>query len=472
MITFNIFIIVALVAVLAGVGLLAWMIDGGVSEKKKTAFQIGLFGLLAGVIGLFFLIEDESQFQYGYEKQQQKQAQKGGGFMGGDGAMEEGEIDQDAGMSMGDGSLAIEDGEGERDCDVCPVVVKVEPGTALLGATMRHSSGSAVTGPATRKGISRGYDIGKYEVTVGQFAAFVNETGYKPSNRCRIGSAFVDGADFQSPGFKQNNEHPAVCVSWTDAQHYTEWLSLKAGRVYRLPTEIEWEYAARGGVTAGYLVPGGRLSSEDANFANPNGKKLGRTAPVGGYAPNANHMHDVHGNAWEYTGDCWSKIYATNDQDKSHTGWDCSKRIVKGGAWFSPHERLDLAIRAGVGSNLASNGIGFRVMREAIKPVANQDANPLGRLKEPTKDARIERRLERAQEQNARAEDFKRQLEERGIEPVLTDSNGRPTALGRSLANSGLPAGAAAAYEREKDLDKRQSEDVVRGLGQVSGAIR
>ncbi len=484
MISFNVFIIIALVAVLGGVGLLAWMIDAGVSEKKKTYFQMGLFGLFAGVVGLFFMIEDDSEFAYNYQKPDKTQVIKDkGGMSGADTVIEEGAAPQGGGdIGTGAGDLSTAEGEddeslaakGERDCDVCPVVVKIEPGTALLGAAMQHTAGSAVTGPATRKGLSRPYDIGKYEVTVGQFEAFVKETGYTPSTKCRIGKAFVEGADFRSPGFKQNSQHPAVCVSWTDAQHYSEWLSLKAGRVYRLPNEIEWEYAARGGVTSRYLVPAGEITAKDANFAEPNGPRATGTKPVGVFAANANHMHDVHGNAWEFTGDCWSRVYATKEQDKENTGWDCSKRIVKGGAWFSPPERLDLAIRAGVRSDMASNGIGFRVVREAIKPDAAPETNPLGGLAPaPTTDARIEKRMEQAQDLNARAEQFKAELEARGIEPVLTDANGRPTALGRSLSNSGLPAGAAVANSREaEENEQRQSGDAARALGQASRALR
>lgn len=475
MITFNIFIIVALVAVLAGVGLLAWMIDGGVSEKKKTYFQIGLFGLFAGVIGLFFMITDESEFDYaGANGKDKKEAAQAGGMGGGGGGM--------AANPDGDGEMPADDGgapddadpaRGESDCDECPVMVKIAEGTALLGAALQAQSGTAVTGPATRLGISKGYAIGKFEVTVGQFGAFVKETGYKPASTCRIGKSSVS-ASFKSPGFTQSKDHPAVCVSWTDAKHYTEWLTLKAGRVYRLPTEVEWEYAARGGVTSGYLVPGGKLSSKDANFANPVGEKENQTTKVGSYAENPNHMHDVHGNAWEFTDDCWSRVYALHSQDKTYTGWDCSKRIVKGGAWFSPPERLDLAIRAGVGSELASNGIGFRVMREPVKPVAGPEGDsPLAKLKEPKTDSRVAEQKQRALEQSERAETFKAELEANGIQPVLADENGRPTALGRSLGTTGLPAGAGLREKEEAEAEaKKNEEDAARALGQVGRAIR
>lgn len=168
---------------------------------------------------------------------------------------------------------------------------------------------------------------------------------------------------FLRPGLMLNRISPVVCVSWKDANHYTDGQSRKTGAVYRLPTEMERGYAARACVTGAYLADG-PINNEFANFVDKDRRGARRTRAVGKYAANGNGMHDVHGNAWELTSDCWSDGYLNNSDPAKHDKADCSRRVAKGGGWFSSQAHLNLAIRVGVRSGFANNGLGFRVLRE------------------------------------------------------------------------------------------------------------
>ncbi|MEO1280989.1 MAG: SUMF1/EgtB/PvdO family nonheme iron enzyme [Pseudomonadota bacterium] len=383
MLSLNLFIIIALLSVFAGIGIMAWLIDSGVPDNKKIYIQYGLYGMLAAVFGLFFLIEDNTEFEYGYEKQT-----KGGGgektsrgTIGGEGGGgktkavledEGGDGLQGADMDVtmvdaegaGEGGLGV---KASADCDVCPEIVMIKPGNALIGSSNPIVKGGLSTGPALNVTLRRPYGIGKNEISVAEFRAFVMETRYQPSARCRIGRKIVAGRTFENPGFTQEDDFPAVCVSWTDAVKYTDWLSRKTSRIYRLPNEIEWEFAARSGVT-GEFTTGPSISAADANFRDVGARAPNGTVPAGLYAPNYNGMYDVHGNAWEFTSDCWSPQYYMHGAPAAAKGSDCSKRIVKGGGWFSSTDQLNLAMRASVTSGMASNGIGFRVVRVGTKP--------------------------------------------------------------------------------------------------------
>jgi len=394
--TYDMFIIVSLVSILGAVGLLAWMIDSGVSEKFQTVFKYSLFGLMAGIMGLFFMIDDDSDFNYADWKPSQKDnvSKKGGGMnLGGgpggggkmvledNGAGEAVELEiaesgaGGSGMpSLGEDELLEEMEEeapppeeelivADSDCAECPEVVRIKPGVALLGNPVQTISGGARSGPASRFPMIRPFDIGQYEVTVGQFQAFVDETGYQPSNSCRIGASVQLGRSFRNPGYEPDPSHPAVCVSWMDAVKYTAWLSRKTGKPYRLPTEVEWEFAARAGRTDRFQT-GPAMKPEAANFRTKNIDRKPGLMPVGSFPANANGMHDVHGNVWEMTYDCASPKYLPEGRPTEDAKANCTKRIVKGGAWYSPVNQVGFSMRAAVGTDFANNGIGFRIVRE------------------------------------------------------------------------------------------------------------
>jgi formylglycine-generating enzyme required for sulfatase activity len=153
------------------------------------------------------------------------------------------------------------------DCESCPEVVVIPGGTFTMGSTDGQKAWAAAHGatpasvadesPQVRVSI-RSFALGEYDVTRQQYAAFVRETGYHAGNGCGLDSFKPDqdpNLSWENPGFPQSDLDPVVCVSWTDAQAYVAWVNQKAGetggtRPYRLPSEAEWEYAARAGTAS------------------------------------------------------------------------------------------------------------------------------------------------------------------------------------------------------------------------------
>ena len=161
-----------------------------------------------------------------------------------------------------------------------------------------------------------------------------------------------------------SGRRPAVDVSWNDAQKYAAWLSEQTGARYRLPSEAEWEYAARAGTTTKYHWGDGI----GRNRANCDGCRSQwddmRTAPVGSFQANGFRLHDMHGNAFEWVEDCWNESYAGAPSDGS--AWrqgDCGSRVMRGGT-FSYHPRyLRSASRGKDSAGSRSRKVGFRVAR-------------------------------------------------------------------------------------------------------------
>ena len=131
----------------------------------------------------------------------------------------------------------------------------------------------------------------------------------------------ADARTGPATGAGAGGNHPVINVSWEDAQEYLRWLSKKTGKPYRLPSEAEWEYAARGGTTGPFHF-GSTILPEQANYdgrsAYSSGRKglfRGRTVPVGSFSSNAYGLHDVHGNVWEWVEDCWHRNYREAPSD-------------------------------------------------------------------------------------------------------------------------------------------------------------
>src|SRR5262249_6245713 len=139
-----------------------------------------------------------------------------------------------------------------RDCDTCPELVVIPGGSFLMGSPADEPLRNRNEGPQTVVHVGS-LAVGRTEVTRGQYAAFLRETGRVVSPGCltdRDGDG--TGADdptasWRDPGFAQTDDHPAVCVSWREASDYAAWLGRKTGKPYRLLSEAEWEYVARGG---------------------------------------------------------------------------------------------------------------------------------------------------------------------------------------------------------------------------------
>ena len=237
-------------------------------------------------------------------------------------------------------------------------------------------------GPVHEVTIAAPFAIGVYEVTVAEFGRFVDETGYWVVNSCwqMLGSV-ADGVDrsWRNPGFGQGGRHPVVCVSWNDALAYAAWLSRETGEEYRLPSESEWEYAARAGTaTARYWGEGEAGQCRHANSVDASFKEryvnwwpvaLCRdghvhTAPVGSFAANGWELHDVFGNVSEWTGDCWNGGYGNAPSDGSAWEYgDCEWRVLRGGSWSGENSYLRAADRGMNAAGVRNDSYGFRVAR-------------------------------------------------------------------------------------------------------------
>ena len=172
------------------------------------------------------------------------------------------------------GGNAVKTGDIFWDCLACPKLVVVPAGVFAMGA--RFSEGGDDEMPIHRVRIRRSFAIGQFEVTRHEFKTFVARTGYRIDGPCHYlgarGWKESYSATYRHPLFPQSDEHPVVCVNWHDAKAYVAWLSKITGKSYRLPSEAEWEYAARGGATTLYHFGTSRAelcaygNGSDANF--------------------------------------------------------------------------------------------------------------------------------------------------------------------------------------------------------------
>lgn len=280
------------------------------------------------------------------------------------------------GVCADSSNLEMRPGSVFKDCPDCPEMIVIPAGRFQMGSPDSEKGRESDEGPAHAVTLGRSFALGKTHITRGQYAAFVAATGYDTGNRCGIldtskplGWEVRNGHGWRNPGFAQQDNHPAVCLSWNDAKAYVQWLALKTGKSYRLPSEAEWEYGARAGTTTarywgdsadqacGYanvadktaksLIPG--TSAEDPLYkcADSSGEVLysnhknggincqciskcpticngsncrnevnwrihdctddyAYTSPVANFHPNAFGLYDMIGNVWQWTADCWN----------------------------------------------------------------------------------------------------------------------------------------------------------------------
>ncbi|MFY9955175.1 SUMF1/EgtB/PvdO family nonheme iron enzyme [Bradyrhizobium sp.] len=274
-----------------------------------------------------------------------------------------------------------------KECENCPEMVVVPAGEVLMGSSRSDiESGLAAANeePQHKAAIKQPFAVGRFEVTRDQYAAFVTSSGYKGSNRCYTfeHNSPQERADrsFLIPGYAQDGNHPAVCVSWVDARAYVKWLSQTTAKSYRLLSEAEFEYVARAGSTSRYGF--GNDPGEICKFANgadQSAKTAGLpgdapymnctdgfpfTAPVGSFAANSFGLHDLVGNVWEWTEDCFYGDYAAAKLGiVARLDGVCSTRTVRGGDWFSTEISLRPAVRAKANADAHYDDIGFRIAR-------------------------------------------------------------------------------------------------------------
>jgi formylglycine-generating enzyme required for sulfatase activity len=253
-----------------------------------------------------------------------------------------------------------------RECENCPEMVVVPAGSFTMGSPEQETGNYRDEKPQHIVTIGRPFAVSKLHVTVDQFAAFVGYTGYEHSRSC----------SWRSPGFAQEGSRPVVCVNWDDANAYANWLAKKTGKPYRLLSEAEWEYAARGQTSPGSYPRFwfGQDEKDLCRYGNFYDQKAGvrdapcsdgydRTSPAGHYAPNAFGLHDMFGNAWQWTTDCYHDRYegAPTDGSPWTTEHCMSGHVARGGSWYN----IPAYIRAANRNKFTAESfsLGFRLAR-------------------------------------------------------------------------------------------------------------
>jgi len=270
-----------------------------------------------------------------------------------------------------------------KDCSACPDMIVLPTGEFMMGSPANENGHTDVEGVPRRVTVSKRIAIGKLEVTVEQISAFVAETGMNVGGSCqaisdpsRTVATWGDrSVSMLSPGYNVTPSHPAVCISWHEAQSYVAWLQRRTGKPYRLPTEAEWEYAARAGTTTRYSFGNDETSLCDyARFADlgsqfgwgdgcrSNVASYGATR-VGTLKPNPWGIFDMHGNAWEWVEDCWTSTSQEMPSDGSAFSrpGSCEIGVIRGGSFAAGSRRVRSAIRSPVRTTKHFFHIGLRV---------------------------------------------------------------------------------------------------------------
>jgi formylglycine-generating enzyme required for sulfatase activity len=281
-----------------------------------------------------------------------------------------------------------------RDCPSCPEMVTIPAGSFTMGVPRGEEEREDVAEPSRGNSVPqhrvtiRSFALGRHEVTRAQFEAFVTATGRSMGSSCFTYTAgrgfdYTPDRTWRNPGFAQTPNDPVVCVAWDDAQAYAAWLSSTTGKRYRLPSEAEWEYAARAGsATARYWGDGRDGACTHANAADqalaghynldrkservfrcPDG--YAHTAPAGLFRANAFGLSDMLGNVLEWVEDCWNAHY--NGAPTDGSAWvnrECSLRVVRGGSWSSAPRDVRAGYRQRGERIVRTSDVGFRVARD------------------------------------------------------------------------------------------------------------
>ena len=279
-----------------------------------------------------------------------------------------------------------------------PAMVRIPAGRFIAGSDPAETSAAHYPNenarreqPAREVIVARAFAMERTEVTRGEFARFVAATGWKPDGPCSflaegIGAQWAADAahDWRHPGFAQTDTHPVVCVNLADATAYAAWLSAETGRRFRLPSNTEWEYAARAGTSratpwaAARAIPcrysnlsdRARASAHNGGLADPllyfacyDGYVA--TAPVASFKPNRWGLYDVLGNVWEWTADCLNpdQAGASGDTTPRTTG-DCRSHIDRGSSWVNSPKYARFAAQHPDLAAARTSVLGFRLVED------------------------------------------------------------------------------------------------------------
>ena len=274
--------------------------------------------------------------------------------------VEEGSESYEKALKMYQDIESLAEPEIKATAEVEPIVQRMKSSGIIDGMIFKRipagsfrmgdSSGESDEVPPHTVRISA-FEMSAYEVTVGQFAIFVADSGY-------VGEWDWEESDLGGDGY-----HPVVNVSYDDAQAYIRWLNEKTGGNYRLPTEAEWEYAARAGTTTQYSW-GDSASQAVAAYAWYDYNAGGSTHAVGGKQPNPWGLYDIHGNVWEWVSDWYDEDYYKNSPNSDPQGPSSGgSRVVRGGGWSSSATNLRSADRGYNSPSYGYSNLGFRLVR-------------------------------------------------------------------------------------------------------------
>jgi formylglycine-generating enzyme required for sulfatase activity len=238
-----------------------------------------------------------------------------------------------------------------------PQMVDIPAGSFLMGSSAVDGPNAKVDSnewPQHRVRVHKPFRIGKFEVTFDEYDIFAHLTGRPLPDHNGWG----------------RGRQPVINVTWGDAQAYAAWLRERTGKRYRLPTEAEWEYAARAGTTTDYWWGDGVPASPQANCANCGNQwsDKQRTAPVGSLLANPWGLHDTAGNVWEWAQDCMHENYQGAPSESGHAWEDpdgeCPMRMARGGAWNDGAWFARSAFRLMFLPDYKSASIGFRLAQD------------------------------------------------------------------------------------------------------------
>jgi formylglycine-generating enzyme required for sulfatase activity len=285
-------------------------------------------------------------------------------------------------------------GDEFKECEDCPAMVVVPPGAFTMGSPEGSRDRHDNEGPQRLVAIAKPLAVGKFAVTVDQFAAFAMDAHFDDAeSRCwtfEEGTGEVRLRSWRNPGFPTSGSQPVGCLSWNDAKAYVAWIAKKTGSPYRLLTEAEWEYAAGGhtkpvpytrwffGDNEDDLCSYGNSMDHTAKTsikANPEwpfaecSDGYAYAAPVGSFKPNGFGLYDMVGNVWQFTEDCYHDSYDGAPSDGSAwTSGDCTRRTNRGGGWSVFPKNLRTPMRGRTLPEDRFTSTGIRLARTLAGP--------------------------------------------------------------------------------------------------------
>jgi formylglycine-generating enzyme required for sulfatase activity len=280
-----------------------------------------------------------------------------------------------------------------KDCADCPEMVVVPTGVFTMGTAPEQAAAiqlpadqASREAPAHVVTIANPIAVGRYELTVAEYAAFVRDTNRETVSGCITWDQAankwgeVASANWENPGYEQTPKHPVGCISLPEARDYAKWLSQKSGAHYRLPSEAEWEYIARADEPEDADNICARANVSDASRIAAHGSdgdatrafscddKFVYASPVGSFPPNAFGLYDVIGNIWVWTEDCYVATYEGAPADGSaRKDKGCDRFVVRGGGWYSRTFFARAAGRSRETPEWRASTLGIRLVRDLTR---------------------------------------------------------------------------------------------------------